>query len=79
MERKIVTLVTGNSSWWKQRKYRREAAAALRRLRNQSWRCCSQRRLPRQGADTRQFTEYTFIVAIDASPSAGQWPPPVTG
>ena len=31
---KIITLEVGNSSWWKNRKYRREAATELRELRS---------------------------------------------
>lgn len=30
--KKIITLEVGNSSWWKNRKYRREAASELRTL-----------------------------------------------
>ena len=30
---KKITLEVGNTSWWKNRKYRREAAAELRKLR----------------------------------------------
>ena len=30
---KTVTLEVGNTSWWKNRKYRREAAKELRKLR----------------------------------------------
>ena len=31
--KKIITLEVGNSSWWKNRKYRREAAFEIRELR----------------------------------------------
>tara|TARA_Y100000996_G_C22210029_1_gene515023 strand:- start:127 stop:312 length:186 start_codon:yes stop_codon:yes gene_type:complete len=31
---KIITLEIGNSSWWKNKKYRKEASIELRRLRN---------------------------------------------
>lgn len=62
-----ITLVTGNTSWWKQRKYRREAAAALRQLRAQGWRCTGARRLPQSGIDSRRFTEYRLVLAADAS------------
>ena len=30
---KIITLETGNSSWWKNKKYRKEASIELRKLR----------------------------------------------
>ena len=31
--KKIITLEIGNTSWWKNKKYRREAALELRKLR----------------------------------------------
>ena len=31
--KKIITLEVGNSSWWKNRKYRREAAQEIREMR----------------------------------------------
>ncbi len=31
--KKVITLEIGNSSWWKNRKYRREAALEIRKLR----------------------------------------------
>ena len=31
---KIITLEIGNSSWWKNKKYRKEASIELRKLRN---------------------------------------------
>ena len=31
--KKVITLEIGNSSWWKNRKYRREAASEIRELR----------------------------------------------
>ncbi len=31
---KIITLEIGNSSWWKNKKYRKEASLELRKLRN---------------------------------------------
>lgn len=58
MQEKVISLVTGNSSWWKQRKYRRETASALKHLRQQGWRWVSMERLPAGGVDTRRFTVY---------------------
>ena len=34
--KKVITLEIGNSSWWKNRKYRREAASEIRKLREKS-------------------------------------------
>lgn len=58
MTRITVTLVNGNSSWWKQRKYRRETAHRLRRLRDDGWRLVGLTRLEASGVDTRRRTAY---------------------
>ena len=34
--KKVITLEIGNSSWWKNRKYRREAATEIRELREKN-------------------------------------------
>lgn len=34
--KKIITLEIGNSSWWKNRKYRREAASEIREFRKKN-------------------------------------------
>ena len=34
--KKVITLEIGNSSWWKNRKYRREAASEIRELRDKN-------------------------------------------
>ena len=34
--KKIITLEIGNSSWWKNKKYRREAALEIRKLRSEN-------------------------------------------
>lgn len=58
MQTMSMTFVTGNSSWWKHRKYRREASRALNLLRHDGWRCTSKERLPPRGIDTRRVTVY---------------------
>lgn len=35
--KKIITLEVGNSSWWKNRKYRREAAQEIREIRKKGF------------------------------------------
>ena len=35
--KKIITLEIGNSSWWKNRKYRREAASSIREIRRKGY------------------------------------------
>ena len=34
--KKVITLEIGNSSWWKNRKYRREAASEIKELRKKN-------------------------------------------
>ena len=60
-ETRTIRLVTGNSSWWKARKYRRETAATLLDWRARGWRLTAIRRLPRVGVDTRVFSEYRLM------------------
>jgi hypothetical protein len=60
MEEKVISLVTGNASWWKQSKYRREAAAVLRPARRDGWRSVSMKRVPARGIDTRRSTVYSL-------------------
>jgi hypothetical protein len=57
----VVTLVTGNASWWKQRKYRRETAHRLRRLRAEGWSLAGLQRLRSAGVDTRRRTAYHLV------------------
>ena len=35
--KKVITLEIGNSSWWKNRKYRREAADKIREIRRKGY------------------------------------------
>ena len=35
--KKVITLEIGNSSWWKNRKYRREAASNIRDIRRKGY------------------------------------------
>ena len=35
--KKVITLEIGNSSWWKNRKYRREAASRIREIRRKGY------------------------------------------
>lgn len=36
--KKTIVLITGSSSWWKSKKYRKESCLTLRRLKKQNWR-----------------------------------------
>jgi hypothetical protein len=35
--KKVITLEIGNSAWWKNRKYRREAASKIREIRRKGF------------------------------------------
>ena len=35
--KKVITIEVGNSSWWKNRKYRREAADKIREIRRKGY------------------------------------------
>lgn len=60
IETTCLRRVTGNSSWWKAKKYRREAAEALVACRARGWRLIAIRRLVPASVDTRTFSEYTL-------------------
>ena len=57
---KELKLVTKNSSWWKQIKYRRESAVILNRYRNQGWKLmkkvCKSKDVLK--VDTRSYSKY---------------------
>jgi len=57
---KEIKLVTRNSSWWKQVKYRRESAFALNNCRKQGWRLIKKvgAEYNSKKADTRSFSKY---------------------
>ena len=78
-ERTYLRRVTGNSSWWKARKYRRETAEALFQYRAQGWRLVAIRRLGAAGVDTRIFSEYTLerqLAGADACDASREKDPP---
>jgi hypothetical protein len=79
IERTYLRRVTGNSSWWKARKYRRETAEALFEYRAQGWRLVAIRRLGAAGVDTRIFSEYTLerkLAGADACDASREKDPP---
>tara|TARA_Y100001936_G_scaffold145700_1_gene142092 strand:- start:884 stop:1108 length:225 start_codon:yes stop_codon:yes gene_type:complete len=57
---KEIELVTKNSSWWKQIKYRRESAAILNRYRNQGWKLMKKEGKMKNilKVDTRSYSKY---------------------
>ena len=57
---KDILLVTHNSSWWKQKKYRHESAVFLSNQRSLGWRFIKKEVLKksRPNLDTRTFSIY---------------------
>ena len=57
---KEIKLVTKNSSWWKQIKYRRESALILNKYRNQGWKLV--KKIGKENnilkVDTRSYSKY---------------------
>jgi hypothetical protein len=79
IERTYLRRVTGNSNWWKAKKYRRETAEALFEYRARGWRLVAIRRLATAGVDTRIFSEYTLVrerAGADACAAPGEAHPP---
>ena len=58
---KEIELVTKNSSWWKQKKYRKESAFVLNYYRKLGWRLTKKIELQNKpNVDTRSFTLYSL-------------------
>ena len=58
---KEIELVTKNSSWWKQKKYRKESAFILNKYRKLGWRLTKKIELKNKpNVDTRSFTLYSL-------------------
>ena len=58
---KTVTLEVGNTSWWKNRKYRREAAKELRELRLKYKRIKLLKKYRAQEANTIIYADYKIM------------------
>ena len=58
---KTVTLEVGNTSWWKNRKYRREAAKELRVLRLKYKKIKLLKKYRAQEANTIVYADYKII------------------
>ena len=55
---KIVTLKTGNTSWWKNIKYRREAAADLKKYRKSGLKILKIKSYRLQGPNSLIYSDY---------------------
>ena len=57
----VITLEVGNTSWWKNRKYRREAANELRELRLKYKKIKLLKKYRAQDANTIIYADYKII------------------
>ncbi len=55
---KIITLKTGNTSWWKNIKYRREAAADLKKYRKLGFKILKIKTYRLQGPNSLIYSDY---------------------
>ena len=58
--RKIVTLKTGNTSWWKNIKYRREAALSIKELRKSGFKVTKIKAYRLDGPNTLIYSDYSL-------------------
>ena len=60
---KELVLTTGHSSWWKNKKYRRESSEILNKYRKQGWRLIKKKDLKNNNEtiDTRFFKKYFLL------------------
>ena len=61
MSKKLLTLKTGNTSWWKNRKYRREAASKIKEFRQSGYKLKKIKSYRLNGANTLIYTDYLVL------------------
>ena len=61
--KKTIVLITGSSSWWKSKKYRRETFLTLMRLKKQNWRLykIEEIRPNLYSIDTKLYKKYHLV------------------
>lgn len=57
--KKVITLEIGNSSWWKNRKYRREAASNIREIRRKGYEIKLLKKYQLDESNTILYGDYT--------------------
>ena len=63
MTNELVTLKTGNTSWWKNIKYRREAASSIKEFRKSGFKVKKIKTYRLDGANTLIYSDY-FLTKI---------------
>jgi hypothetical protein len=61
MTRELVTLKTGNTSWWKNRKYRWEAASSIREFRKSGFKVKRIKTYRSDGVNTLIYSDYSIF------------------
>ena len=61
--KKSIVLITGSSSWWKSKKYRKESFLTLMRLKKQKWRLYKIEEIKSNSysIDTKLYKKYHLI------------------
>ena len=61
--KKSIVLITGSSSWWKSKKYRKESFLTLMRLKKQKWRLCKIEKIKPNpySIDTKLYKKYHLV------------------
>ena len=59
--KKIITLEIGNSSWWKNKKYRKEASTELKKLRKKYKYVKLVKKYRLEGSNTIFYADYLLI------------------
>jgi len=60
MTKELVTLKTGNTSWWKNIKYRREAVADIKKYRKLGFKILKIKTYRLQGPNTLIYSDYSL-------------------
>ena len=63
MKKKEIILVVKNTSWWKEKKYRRKTAEELRKFRKQGWKLNNKKIMDSKlkTVNTNIFKKYFFV------------------
>ena len=61
--KKTIVLITGSSSWWKSKKYRKESFLTLMRLKKQNWRLYKIEEITSKpySIDTKLYKKYYLV------------------
>jgi type I site-specific restriction endonuclease len=58
MSKELITLKTGNTSWWKNKKYRREATLSIKEFRKKGYKLKKIKTYRLNGPNTLIYSDY---------------------